>query len=664
MQTPQRPFPGPPPVHRARARAGPPGAGSPQADSRGTAGTLFAARRRPPGRGCVTPCCLRNRCPAGHRRAASPTVHEQLSARPAQASRRFRCPIQGPRLHFPGRSARACRCRENPGLAPTWRGRALAWTAGRCSFGLGATLPGTQARAAERLQVPGSAARPPGGRGVRKRNPKGAGAPDRGSAGLQEGQTLSSGTWRSSAPSSWPASWWKLPVDPQEVRPLSGAEIGSPQSCPHWHWPQLVGRTETPTSGSDSARSWLSQAGDTGVPGCGFWRCPAMCAHTQLLVLQDASSFDFQSHQLQVATNINNSTVEMPALCPPVAHKARGGGSSHDPGDPRPSPTLRLLVQSPNARRTPSAVPGSVCAVWPCVLTLLWVSEAQSPDADYKRPEPQGQQPKCCVDVVDTNATCPGTNLCGPGCYGHRAEDGTVSCIRCRNGTHNSSECRGFTARGAHFPMNRSTGMPGRPSFGGPQVAASLFLGTFLISSGLILSVAAFFYLKRASKLPDVFYGRNKAPSLQPGEAAAMIPPPPSSDRVPATVWRSGVGTGEDILLLGDREVPRSRRDLPCPVRHLSDLSKAAPCPSTRCLRQSPGAAGGLGEQKCLLSRFWRPPAPSGGSGVGPSCLSQPLGLQASLGFWGRIPPAAAASSAGFSPLCLPPPPEATGRWI
>ncbi|XP_026966439.1 uncharacterized protein C1orf159 homolog isoform X13 [Sagmatias obliquidens] len=189
-------------------------------------------------------------------------------------------------------------------------------------------------------------------------------------------------------------------------------------SCPHWHWPQLVGRTETPTSGSDSARSWLSQAGDTGVPGCGFWRCPAMCAHTQLLVLQDG-----------------------------------------------PSPTLRLLVQSPNARRTPSAVPGSVCAVWPCVLTLLWVSEAQSPDADYKRPEPQGQQPKCCVDVVDTNATCPGTNLCGPGCYGHRAEDGTVSCIRCRNGTHNSSECRGFAAWGAHFPMNRSTGMPGRPSF-------------------------------------------------------------------------------------------------------------------------------------------------------------------------------------------------------
>ncbi|XP_066875918.1 uncharacterized protein C1orf159 homolog isoform X2 [Kogia breviceps] len=77
-----------------------------------------------------------------------------------------------------------------------------------------------------------------------------------------------------------------------------------------------------------------------------------------------------------------------------------------------------------------------------------------------------GQQPKCCVDVVDTNATCPGTSLCGPGCYGHRAEDGTVRCIRCRNGTHDSSECRGSAARGARLPANRNAGMPGRPSLG------------------------------------------------------------------------------------------------------------------------------------------------------------------------------------------------------
>ena len=60
-------------------------------------------------------------------------------------------------------------------------------------------------------------------------------------------------------------------------------------------------------------------------------------------------------------------------------------------------------------------------------------------------------------------------------------------------------------------------------------MAASLFLGTFLISSGLILSVAAFFYLKRASKLPDVFYGRNKGtppagvcPGARSGAGAEM----------------------------------------------------------------------------------------------------------------------------------------------
>ncbi|XP_020729334.1 uncharacterized protein C1orf159 homolog isoform X2 [Odocoileus virginianus] len=149
-----------------------------------------------------------------------------------------------------------------------------------------------------------------------------------------------------------------------------------------------------------------------------------------------------------------------------------------------------------------------------------------------------GQQPECCVDAGDINATCPGTSLCGPGCYGHPAEDGSVSCIQCRNGTHNSSECRGLAGRGAQFPVNKSTGMPGRQSVGGPQVAASLFLGTFLISSGLILSVAAFFYLKRASKLPKVFYGRNRAPALQPGEAAVMIPPPQSSVRKPRYVRR------------------------------------------------------------------------------------------------------------------------------
>ncbi|XP_060055812.1 uncharacterized protein C1orf159 homolog isoform X4 [Erinaceus europaeus] len=136
-----------------------------------------------------------------------------------------------------------------------------------------------------------------------------------------------------------------------------------------------------------------------------------------------------------------------------------------------------------------------------------------------KSSESAGTRPECCMDVVDANATCPGSPLCGPGCYRRPSEDGNASCVRCRNATllaAHDSECR-----------SRS-----------PQVAASLFLGTFLISSGLILLVAGFFYLKRSSKLPQVFYRRNKALALQPAEAAAMIPPPQPSVRKPRYVRR------------------------------------------------------------------------------------------------------------------------------
>lgn len=48
-------------------------------------------------------------------------------------------------------------------------------------------------------------------------------------------------------------------------------------------------------------------------------------------------------------------------------------------------------------------------------------------------------------------------------------------------------------------------------------MAASLFLGTFLVSLGLILAVAGFFYLKRSSKLPRLCYGRNRGASSPPG---------------------------------------------------------------------------------------------------------------------------------------------------
>ncbi|KFQ93789.1 Uncharacterized protein C1orf159, partial [Nipponia nippon] len=59
----------------------------------------------------------------------------------------------------------------------------------------------------------------------------------------------------------------------------------------------------------------------------------------------------------------------------------------------------------------------------------------------------------------------------------------------------------------------------------GPGVAASLILGTFFISLVLILSVASFFYLKRANKLPNIFYRRNKASVLQPSETVSKFCP-------------------------------------------------------------------------------------------------------------------------------------------
>lgn len=175
-----------------------------------------------------------------------------------------------------------------------------------------------------------------------------------------------------------------------------------------------------------------------------------------------------------------------------------------------------------------------------------------------KSSESVGQQPECCVDVVDANTTCPGTSLCGPGCFRRRNEDGSASCVRCRSGPHNGSECRGPAGQGTQPPMNRNTGTPGQPSLGGPQVAASLFLGTFFLSSSLILSVAGFFCLKRASKLPRLCYGRNKAPALQPGEAAAMIPPPQSSVRKPRYVRRErpsdrGAGPAAAVSLVEAR---------------------------------------------------------------------------------------------------------------
>ncbi|XP_036163498.1 uncharacterized protein C1orf159 homolog isoform X1 [Myotis myotis] len=194
--------------------------------------------------------------------------------------------------------------------------------------------------------------------------------------------------------------------------------------------------------------------------------------------------------------------------------------------------------QVPRARPAARALSAADPARWDMALPRAVLLAGLLAEVASKSSDSAGQQSRCCVDVVDANTTCPGASLCGPGCFRRWNADGSASCVRCRNGTHSSSECRGLAGQGTQSPENRSTGTPGRPSPGGPRVAASLFLGTFLVSSGLILAVAGFFYLKRSSKLPRLCYGRNRAPALQPSEAAAMIPPPQSSVRKPRYVRR------------------------------------------------------------------------------------------------------------------------------
>ncbi|XP_045714468.1 uncharacterized protein C1orf159 homolog isoform X7 [Phyllostomus hastatus] len=211
-----------------------------------------------------------------------------------------------------------------------------------------------------------------------------------------------------------------------------------------------------------------------------------------------------------------------------------------------------------------------------------------------KSSESVGQQPECCVDVVDSNTTCPGTSLCGPGCFRRRNEDGSASCVRCHGGPHNGSECRSR----------------------GPQVAASLFLGTFFLSSSLILSVAGFFYLKRASKLPRLCYGRNKAPALQPGEACGSHATsggrgPRTGARAPplSPWWRPGSATSDPEAHPQLCTPPRRR-----PRPHGRALSREASGQSWTC----PGPA--------LVSQQWALPSGNRGLLKRLRCRARPRG--------------------------------------
>ncbi|XP_027424251.1 uncharacterized protein C1orf159 homolog isoform X7 [Zalophus californianus] len=165
----------------------------------------------------------------------------------------------------------------------------------------------------------------------------------------------------------------------------------------------------------------------------------------------------------------------------------------------RPGTRDLRFLSSPALPAKPWAPPLDVCSshprgpdpvFWNMALQRAVLLAGLLVEVASKSSESVGQQPECCVDVVDVNTTCGSTSLCGP-----------------------------VAGWGAQFPLNRSTGTPGQPNLGSPQVAASLFLGTLFVSSGLILSVAGFFYLKRTSKLPKVFYGRNKGCHDSPATA-------------------------------------------------------------------------------------------------------------------------------------------------
>ncbi|XDV35553.1 hypothetical protein PO909_005475 [Leuciscus waleckii] len=128
------------------------------------------------------------------------------------------------------------------------------------------------------------------------------------------------------------------------------------------------------------------------------------------------------------------------------------------------------------------------------------------------------------------NETCANISLCNPGLL-QVQENSTTFCVSCDSAEQGNSTL--FNNKVRHYNSIRCILMAG-----GPGVAASVLLGTLLISLGLILSVASFFYLKRSNRLPGVFYRRNKAFIFQPSETAVMIPEATSSVRKPRYVRR------------------------------------------------------------------------------------------------------------------------------
>ncbi|XP_048878958.1 uncharacterized protein C1orf159 homolog isoform X1 [Brienomyrus brachyistius] len=141
-------------------------------------------------------------------------------------------------------------------------------------------------------------------------------------------------------------------------------------------------------------------------------------------------------------------------------------------------------------------------------------------------------------EAVPRNGTCFNSTWCPPGCSLQILENASALCVQCDTVVFRHENLT--TCNYSHIPPEVNLTMLATvgPKIGGPGVAASLLLGTLLLSLLLILSVASFFYLKRSNRLPGLFYRRNKAFIFQPSETAVMIPSPASSGRKPRYVRR------------------------------------------------------------------------------------------------------------------------------
>ncbi|XP_054641046.1 uncharacterized protein C1orf159 homolog isoform X2 [Dunckerocampus dactyliophorus] len=131
---------------------------------------------------------------------------------------------------------------------------------------------------------------------------------------------------------------------------------------------------------------------------------------------------------------------------------------------------------------------------------------------------------ECCSEKQRTNSSCLNDTRCEPGCFFRVLESSSTVCIQCDPAAVDSEDITNCTYNYTMDRKNHTTVTTVMPKIGGPGVAASLLLGTLLISLFLILSVASFFYLKRSHRLPSIFYRRNKAFIFQPSETAVMIP--------------------------------------------------------------------------------------------------------------------------------------------